>query len=352
MAALRACHATLQLHNSVLRRNISGTCHKPLQWLPHCKLADLKHIANAIGSNTGGTKAVLSSSLQGDLQKDRFVLPKSPGGKLIRDAHHDIVSIDMGIRNLAFCRLSLSPHWTSVTQPAVPVIHDWARIAISKRPSAEGSVDDAPRSIIKETFDPATYSQHAYFLLEKLLSNSPPTQILIERQRFRSMGGSAVQEWTLRVNMFEAMLYAVLRTLSERGIWNGAVHPVAPAKVFKFWLGDAEVGLGKRATSSSSRTKAAKVEMVAKWLQEQDQFVLERRAAKIGQAYLKKTQGAKRVVVEQDGLSKKMASGPPEVEIGKLDDLADCLLQGMAWIQWEKHRRTILAGGIEALQHL
>ena len=36
-------------------------------------------------------------------------------------------------------------------------------------------------------------------------------------------------------------------------------------------------------------------------------------------------------------------------EMGKLDDLADCLLQGMAWIRWEENRRGVLEGGLEAL---
>jgi len=35
--------------------------------------------------------------------------------------------------------------------------------------------------------------------------------------------------------------------------------------------------------------------------------------------------------------------------MGKLDDLADSLLQGMAWIQWEENKSEVLKNGIEAL---
>lgn len=64
------------------------------------------------------------------------------------------------------------------------------------------------------------------------------------RVRYLGVGlacGPAV-EWTLRVNMFEAMLYAALKTLGEQGLWRGSVFPVAPAKVSKFWQGKGEEG--------------------------------------------------------------------------------------------------------------
>jgi cruciform cutting endonuclease 1 len=38
-----------------------------------------------------------------------------------------------------------------------------------------------------------------------------------------------------------------------------------------------------------------------------------------------------------------------EEKMGKLDDLADSLLQGMAWIEWEENKRTVLKHGVEAL---
>jgi cruciform cutting endonuclease 1 len=36
-------------------------------------------------------------------------------------------------------------------------------------------------------------------------------------------------------------------------------------------------------------------------------------------------------------------------EMGKLDDLADCLLQGMAWIQWQENKKIALQHGVEVL---
>jgi cruciform cutting endonuclease 1 len=35
--------------------------------------------------------------------------------------------------------------------------------------------------------------------------------------------------------------------------------------------------------------------------------------------------------------------------VGKLDELADSLLQGMAWIKWEDNKRQVLKTGVGAL---
>lgn len=273
----------------------------------------------------------------------------------------------------------------------------------------------------KEPFDPATYSQHAYALIATLLFPETPSHILIERQRFRSMGGSAVQEWTLRVNMFEAMLYAVLATLAARGIWKGAVHAVLPAKVAALWVGErdeAELGgarkggrrrneeipdpdeqeeiespkSGKKKPTKSQRTKTRKIKLVHQWLNQTPQIIQlqpNSPAAQTAAAYLNKTQGrqggpgddagggkSKRKIknpIKASSLPTSLPTStlptsttastlkssdpptstspsptlPPALEkLNKLDDLADCLLQGMAWIQWERNRARILAGGL------
>ena len=267
---------------------------------------------------------------------------------------YSILSIDMGIRNLAYCRLSQPPA-ARRSEPR-PVISEWARIEVSKKAPKSMSTEEAK---VREAFDPATYSQHAYDLVTNLVSSTPrpPSQILIERQRFRSMGGSAVQEWTLRVNMFEAMIYAVLKTFAESGKWHGSVHPVAPAKVSKCWLGDKEgadaedLGIG----SKSARTKTAKINLVSRWLGDSDRFVLEGKAKDLGQSYVeKKMRGVRRRAMAEhttikDGV--EIATRTTS-EIGKLDDLADCLLQGMAWIKWEQNRKLIISKGQDALDNL
>lgn len=162
-----------------------------------------------------------------------------------------------------------------------------------------------------------------------------------------------MQEWTLRVNMFESMLYAVLHTYSALGIWHGSVSSVAPAKVNNFWLGkdlDLEgsyeaglmmiMGKKKESNKKSARSKVAKIELVERWLREVGAGGLEfmGQAKKAGRKYL-------------DKRGRKRGRGEGE-DIGKLDDLADCLLQGMAWIRWEENRIAIVENGLEAVEEL
>lgn len=162
-----------------------------------------------------------------------------------------------------------------------------------------------------------------------------------------------MQEWTLRVNMFESMLYAVLQTYSALGLWHGSVSSVAPAKVNSFWLrkdldlGGSEAGLmmitgkkKKEANKKSARSKVAKIELVERLLREGEERGVEfmGEAKKVGRRYLEKR-------------GRKRGGGEGE-DIGKLDDLADCLLQGMAWIRWEENRVTIVENGLEAVEEL
>lgn len=337
-----------------------------LSWLGSCTNAQLAILARAVGVNSSGTKPILTSQLLDHIPKATLA-PIQP--RASRQEPCRILSIDMGIRNLAYCCLVLpTPGPRVATDIGIPVVQDWARIAISqdsiKLNKAEDLVpkkatrkversEKVETSISKEAFDPATYSQHAYDLVTTLLNDLKPTHILIERQRFRSMGGSAVQEWTLRVNMFEAMIYAVLKTLSERGFWWGVVYPIAPSKVSNFWIANKQGALREGSGSKSAKTKTAKVKLVAEWLKEGALFELEGKAAQLGKAYLmRKGRKDSMSSMTQKQWSETKAHGIARESVGKLDDLADCLLQGMAWIKWEKNRRLIMAKGIEALDEL
>ncbi|MCJ1238211.1 hypothetical protein MMC14_006200 [Varicellaria rhodocarpa] len=305
-----------------------------LSWLTTCKASQLKAFAVATGINSTGTKSILSSRLSDSLLKtDQLSNPPNvkQDGVLY---NHRIISIDMGIRNLAYCRISLPSLWPS--KASSPIIEAWERIAIGN--IADTSIDDSAQPKPGESFDPLTYSLHAYTLIARLLSPlgspnyRPPTQILIERQRFRSMGGSAVQEWTLRVNMFEAMLYAVLRTLEQQGIWKGTVWPITPNKVVNFWIGDE--------TKAAERNgKAQKISMVDRLLNKGEYFALKEGALVTGRAWKAKK-------------SKAKSNRTEKVNIGKLDDLADCLLQGLAWVRWEENKIKILNEGPQAMLRL
>ena len=340
------------------------------------KLAQLRDIAISTGVNSSGTKPSLIASLHDELARDNLsksVQTKNDGlqhsysnRSISKQAtnyvgsgeyeHYHVLSIDMGIRNLAYCRM-LVPRRTTPSSKMIPTVKEWLRIAVSTQPSpsiSQASSDAEPLATAKEAFDPLTYSRLARSLIGTLLtptssSFGPVTHVLIERQRYRSMSSSSVQEWTLRVNMFEAMLYAVLCTLSERKLWEGCVWPVQPSKVWGYWteiLDGTDTLKADAKGSKAQRTKKAKIDTVGRWLQASD----DKETSSSG-AYTKQDQ---QVTFEDASMEtrqrylEKWKGKRGSNEIGKLDDLADCLLQGVAWIRWEETKRRLLRkGGIE-----
>lgn len=147
--------------------------------------------------------------------------------------------------------------------------------------------------------------------------------------------------------MFEAMLYAVLHTWAAEGKWGGEVVPVLPSKVGRYWrLGDVgdEDGMkkkaGKRGNEGAEGSKARKMEIVREMVRSGSGFVLEGQAGEIGALVMGKAEGKKK---------KKADKGQG---LGKFDDLADCLLQGLAWVKWEENKRLVWERGKEALDLL
>lgn len=321
-----------------------------------------------------------------------------------RNGEWRILSIDMGIRNLAFAHLVMpSPLGrpgtkSDVSQGCVstPELRAWRRLDVSNMESldlssssgglgskttrstmdselkSESEAEAEIRASLSDTdaFAPHLYAAKAYTLISTLLSTYNPTHILIERQRFRSGGGSAVQEWTLRVGVFEGMLYAILHALSvERGGIAVCVNGVEPKRVVGYWemnQGSSEKEAEKKKLSARE-VKKVKIDTVGRWLDsavsgnqgEGDNLSTERNGSSAGlgtgvsvcedqivrelvDAYLRKWKGER-------SSRKKVAGSDTPQEIGKLDDLADCLLQGITWLEWQVMRERLVHEGIEAL---
>lgn len=317
------------------------------------KLAQLKALAFKCGISTSGTKGVLTQRLHDEITSTAY----HAAPKQIR-----ILSIDMGIRNLAYCILDvpsklLEPSMKFPGDLQLPKIQSWHRLAVSSPPE---TIDpDITKIAAKESFSPSTLSDTAYKLLRRTLLLQNPTHILIERQRFRSMGSRHILEWTVRVNMFESIIYAILCTLKNEGLWDGEVVGVLPGKVGPFWVGEDEAGRLSTETdvkghkvyrkvrnskSAKIRNKGLKIDLVREWLEAGDVVELgnedvQGRAKQYTQKW-DRLPGGRKVVKKGEIM---------EEEVGKLDDLADCLLQGMVWIMWEKNKRVALERGVEAL---
>jgi cruciform cutting endonuclease 1 len=288
------------------------------------KLAQLKLLAFKCGISSSGTKPILIQRLH-----DEIASVSAHGTKA---KSNRILSIDMGIRNLAYCVLDVP---AKSTAKKLPTIQAWQRLAVSSPPS---SALEPSLVAAKESFSPATLSATAYDLMRYRLLLLKPTHILIERQRFRSMGSKHILEWTVRVNMFESILYGVLCTLKGEGIWDGSVEAIAPGKVGPFWIEEEREGKARKAKSAKAKNKGAKIDLVRQWLEVGDMVSLGNEEVKaVAKAYRAKWDG------------KRVKAKEGEEKMGKLDDLADSLLQAMAWTRWEENKRLALKNGVEAL---
>jgi len=317
-------------------------------------LTQLRALALQCGINTSGTKATLASLVTKTLLNHQ---PLAPGAR--------VLSIDLGIRNLAYSLL-IPPAVPTLGNP-LPIVRAWRPLALV--PPA-GEDDAAP------DFSPASLSQITLSLVQEHLLPLKPTHVLVERQRFRSGGGSGVYEWTVRVNSLEAMLYATFTTLKALGHWDGVVIPVDPKRVGTFMLenpkegrkasydGDpkesefeengtegngpqlaaekeaiASAGVKGIRWNSAREKKKQKIDLLAGWLA-RDQISMEgieAQAMKI--AFLEKwfPKKYRRLpdpkTLMREGLTENMK---------KLDDVTDSLLQGIAWIRWEENKTKLI----------
>ncbi|RKF64932.1 Cruciform cutting endonuclease 1, mitochondrial [Erysiphe neolycopersici] len=298
------------------------------------KQAQLKLIAFKCGLATSGTKPILLARILHELNR----IASAPANNVCQR----ILSIDMGIRNLAYCTLDVNLNCPS------PKIHAWRNLSVSMTP-VNPVIQDAKEQQqtlqAKEAFDPASMSVTAYNLLREKLLYDKPTHVIIEQQRFRSMGGRHIFEWTIRVNMFEAILHGILCTLKAEKIWNGTVVSVAPLRVGPFWLGRDD---DKRSTKNVAfRNKRRKIDLVKSWLENETSIVQlgNNEVLDVAERFTKSsTSRSSKSETASDDDGKDISSN-----LAKLDDLSDSLLQGLAWIQWEKNKKIALRYGVEAL---
>ena len=312
----------------------------PRPWIERLKLAELHRLAASLGSPSSGNKTVRISSIQRSLQQATQRSQRGDNEDL------SIISIDMGIRNLAYCHITTSFPKSSTASDALEVrLETWRRVSIGKAPLPNPAVSAKSKKKVtalepstsnteKESFEPIDYAGYAYTFLRGVIDQHKPTHVLIERQRFRSGGQAAVQEWTIRVGVFEGMLYAVLRTLAEQKWHECEVVPILPVQVNQYWMSqpsETSVKPEGRVHAKAKAMKQHKIKLVGKVLEESrvrsTQISLSAAALQTKDAFLAKLYGVK--------------SREKDHDFKKLDDLSDCLLQGLAWVNWQRNRTLV-----------
>ncbi|KAI1825431.1 mitochondrial resolvase Ydc2 [Xylaria intraflava] len=362
------------------------------------RVSDLQRLSSLCGLPTSGRKDDLIARLSA--VRGNASSRSNPGPAPV------ILSIDLGIKNLAFSLMTpaspVSPRpkvrskyittdQSPISPPAIK-LHAWKRLSLLPDPADVSPQDGGgPMPSVgssAEFFAPAAMAKTANaFLQETVLQLKPlPTCILIERQRWRSQSSAAIQEWTVRVNTLEAMFHASLKTLRDFGAWEGDVVSVQPARVSQLFLYATKEDTGrtakidkktqeleegeidasdenkptrKRKTSrkTSAETKKLKIELLGSWLGQGDRII------QPGNLETGHMLDGYRLALEGNNRSKggrrsksKRATEETEAEkeqlmLGKkLDDVTDSLMQGMAWLRWQENLSLLqLESGAEKL---
>jgi len=292
----------------------------------------------------------------------------------------------MGIKNLAFCVCDVSLHETansgkdieelSRSKASLAVV-DWKRIAAAAFAAIQPNGPEpteaqqllASSGNLHDLYSPAALSRTAHHVIKSLLAYKPNV-ILIERQRWRSGGGAAVQEWTLRVNTLEAMFWGILTSMklqshsgsTEDNHANSQEFPevwgVFPARVAQFWAGAAPE---KTVTGGRRKVeKKDKIAVVKRWVEEEQSMSPSSASTSAQRTFdLSFSHEAKSTLEtftssQRRRSSRSRGSAPSEEAVtgdsaagltpdqrGKVDDLADCPLQAAAWTQWEINRHRV-----------
>lgn len=373
---------------------------------PKLSSAQLKSIARLCGRSRSGTKAVIADRIVDDLKTFQ---PLAPGTRVlsidlgIRNLAYSLLEVPhpndgspsktaKGVRKksvvpssavpiaprlLAWERLALIPRADKVVPPktstkksqnkanandendsdqqdekAAPKKSRRKAKTVEATPSHEAENPTAEASpattpVLMEDFSPARLSALAVDLILNRLLPLRPDVVTLEQQRFRQMGGSGVYEWTLRVNSLESMLYAVLTLLRETDQWRsplGRIEPVVARNVLEFMVvRDRAAGFdvgdiwGRGTDDNKTDNKKVKKDIIGRALGSAEGLVVEGAVEAVASEYLDEWQGKKSFQRKADRMK-------------KLDDLADCLLQGLAFIHWQNNKRMLLEGGVDALQ--
>lgn len=371
----------------------------------------LQALLTRIGLASSGTKATLQDRFARDLHKSRL-FKRRLDWEARQDKDWDrklrIVSIDMGIKNLAYCDVTVDYPSKDSLDATMEVIR-WEKIDLVKTTRQYRGHLPSPRDIKKGTADEdedvdpyslSVLSSTAYSLVKDTILSGAPDIVLIEKQRWRSGGGSAIQQWTVRVNTFEGMLWAVLETLRRE--WSIMTEPhrrhrpkreyevfaVDPKRVGHYWLGqharmlaakeaskadsitdandqaaeEDSPGVTKKDTTRSKAEKKAKIAILRSWLSSNPPstagstlgftpmitFTLTQNAELARQALCAPSKTTRRK--KPSKLSSQDASEDSvdveavgDSELKKLDDITDCFLQAAAWVSWESNRLQLYA---------
>ncbi|KAK3314631.1 mitochondrial resolvase Ydc2 [Apodospora peruviana] len=257
-----------------------------------------------------------------------------------------------------------APRGPPITYPDLNVdVSAWRRVTLT--PSEELNMDGRASEIRSEDFTPSGMAGMALRLVRDHFLPLKPTHILLERQRYRSNGAQAVVEWTIRVNTLEAMIYAIVAAMQASGQWEGGkVVPVPPRRVGLWLLERLKSGQFEDIQARTAEAMESKdPEIISRAVTGREIVILTKKhkVHLLGDMMRNGTvlnfvgpdanETAWRYWQALPGTKRGRFTEPKGVEVrnpqdfdpkdkdwpSKWDDLADCLLQGLTWMEWQKN---------------
>ncbi|OBA15959.1 uncharacterized protein OGAPODRAFT_94377 [Ogataea polymorpha] len=170
-----------------------------------------------------GTKGELAESLGRALEQP----------SLLKEPFH-VLAIDVGLRNFSFSRFRLE----TLEERGRPLLVQWYKMDLHQYTGIEN-----------EEFTPVNYSQIMGHVVRDLVyASDVPDVVVVERQRFRTMGNKNVFEHILKSNILESILVA---TILAKGSCH--VESQSPQKMASYWTG-------------SKDSKTERMVKVARWM--------------------------------------------------------------------------------------
>lgn len=293
-------------------------------------LIALRTLAISIGAIKSGTKPILMENILAQMKiLDKLQKIRDTKGKL------SIIAIDIGIVNFAYCKLI----WKR--NEDIPVLAQWKKLELKGLSKMEFEP-----MIEKKVYnsEPDSMFLLSSVLLEHIL-RSESDVYLLERQRTRTMGSSAIPEYILRVNILEHLLYSGLRLNSSNDGNAYTVLSSSPKRMVDYWCNSLYESdllrrkLGLKSKSRSIITKKFRIALVKSFIHNQlyPQNGLSIQKFKLNDSFYKQFEN---YMGSYDDLSfgqilnnnKETETSQPRVH--KNDDFADSLLHGLAWIDW------------------
>lgn len=361
------------------------------------KLKDLSSLALATGQPLSGTKTMLMKRISAclaavmvdidhfqdhhpdlatslavnsiDLSSDsvvqlkKTILPRS------------IVSIDVGIRNLAWVELSSRGEilrWS--VDDLLGVVGPETELA----GVGEGNLpDEAPTKAIHETtiakkkakrskkapapqYDPRSVALRLDQIMQTIIDSEQIEGVIVERQRFRTGGMHSVLDATFKCGVVEGMIHTWL-AIWEKGRLPGildnkrkdvVIESISPRAVATWW----NIGSGTRSSDGDSSTEASTdsdsevdtnlnvSDAAAKESKKVPKYATKKKLSRaIVDGWIQKLEDEERRKTRVRDINHPLrVSCSPDIREWyrlekKRDDLSDCLLQAVAWYEWREH---------------